>query len=521
MNDKLKKTLLSALSAAVLSLSATSAILANEGTERISLSQQQSIQAGTDQQQEVQSSKFRSVTGFIQEIADHGLDQQMQLITIETAEGDINHIVVSDETYQMDNLTVGSEIISFYDAEAPMILIYPPQYSAIVTALVKDGRSIKVDHFDKDYLSADGSLKLNISDETEIIQEDGTKYTGELADHNLIVSYGASTRSIPAQTTPDQIVVLADKDQSVIEEIDDAQLQPSYASISGTIQEIKEHDHEQSMRLITVGAEEDIFHLIVSEHTYLDDELAVGSEIIAFYNEHAPMLMIYPPQYNAVAIALANEDRTIMIDHFDNHLLNSDQSLVLKIDEATEILSQDGTVFEGELAGRKLFVEYDIVLESYPAQITPIRVIVLEDEEISEVSPLNEESILEDSLKNAEIIKDIANKKWIVNGEQITAPAAFVYNQDVVMVPLRAIAEALGYEVKWIANTKEIKLGHNVSLQVGQDSYLYAQTDPIELGAAPALVKGHTYVPLSFFKEVVRVDEVYIDDDGIVIREEA
>lgn len=103
----------------------------------------------------------------------------------------------------------------FYDADAPVPLIYPPQYRAIVMAKahtdrfvsVRD-RFVSVSFFNSQLLSSDGNLKLNLSRQTEIVLENGQDFNGNPANRDLIVIYGATTRSIPAQTTPYKVIVL-------------------------------------------------------------------------------------------------------------------------------------------------------------------------------------------------------------------------------------------------------------------------------------------------------------------------
>jgi hypothetical protein len=57
-------------------------------------------------------------------------------------------------------------------------------------------------------VSSDGSLRLNISPDNRILLENGQLYNRNPANHYLIVVYGATTRSILAQTTPSQIIVM-------------------------------------------------------------------------------------------------------------------------------------------------------------------------------------------------------------------------------------------------------------------------------------------------------------------------
>jgi len=105
-----------------------------------------------------------------------------------------------------------------------------------------------------------------------------------------------------------------------------------------------------------------------------------------------------------------------------------------------------------------------------------------------------------------------------VNGKKIDAP--YPYIQDgVLMVPLRAVAEALGYTVRWESVTQSIMLNNVISLQIGKDYYTLGRMAPITLGVlAPVLTEdGHTYVPLEFFTKVAGVTEAYTDKNQLII----
>ena len=104
----------------------------------------------------------------------------------------------------------------------------------------------------------------------------------------------------------------------------------------------------------------------------------------------------------------------------------------------------------------------------------------------------------------------------VVNGEEIEAPAPYITGH-VVMVPLRPIAEALEFEVIWENATRSIYLNNAISLSIGNNHYTYGRMAPIELEAAPALIDGRTYVPLSFFREVVGMNNAFFFEGVIEI----
>ncbi len=74
-----------------------------------------------------------------------------------------------------------------------------------------------------------------------------------------------------------------------------------------------------------------------------------------------------------------------------------------------------------------------------------------------------------------------------------------------VFVPLRAFAEELGYKIVWISNDKPLEVVKDdvsVKFSVGVDKY-EIDDEVFELGAAPTREEGVTYVPYTFFTEIL------------------
>ena len=132
-----------------------------------------------------------------------------KLISVKNELGALVNFVVSPSTYFVDHVMVaiGDRVTGYYDGNAPALLIYPPQYQALV--MVKDSpyQNVKVDYFDSQLVSSDGRLRLIISQYTQIVLTNGQPLSRNPANRNLIVIYGSATKSIPAQTTPYKIIV--------------------------------------------------------------------------------------------------------------------------------------------------------------------------------------------------------------------------------------------------------------------------------------------------------------------------
>lgn len=296
--------------------------------------------------------------------------------------------------------------------------------------------------------------------------------------------------------SPEEIVEI----MPIKEELEDI-VQIRYGSFRGTVKEIRDHVTIEGGKVIYVESEAgEPAYVIITDETFILDnaEIEVGATITAYYDATKPMIMIYPPQYSAEVVVVEREDRNVKFDIFDGDLVSMDGSLKLNISEDTEIYMQDGTTYEGELVNKKLVVVYSIVRESFPAQTTPEKIVVLADN--AEDAPLF----------------DISQMEIVVNDKVIQAPEAYTDEQGTVMVPLRAIAEALGYKVTWHNETRTITLGEDISLTIGKDLYIKGD-DSLSLGTAPELVGDKTFVPLSFFKKVVQMNNAYVFEGQIVI----
>lgn len=110
-----------------------------------------------------------------------------------------------------------------------------------------------------------------------------------------------------------------------------------------------------------------------------------------------------------------------------------------------------------------------------------------------------------------------------INGEDVSVDA-------VIMVPLRVIAQSLGFTVTWNGDgTVTVDSGEmHMTITIGEDSYqaitsiegAVGATAPLSLGTAPYVVDGTTYVPLEMFNVLLGNDAVDLEDGKIVIHAE-
>lgn len=137
--------------------------------------------------------------------------------TIEEGES-VYWLTIDKEAIVLNNLgkkaelREGASFTAYVNANKPMLMIYPPRYTPEVV-IVETGEfgTVEIGTFDGDFVNKENTLKLHIADETEITNITNEKLTkDDVVGKESLVFYTASTRSIPAQTTPSKIIVLED-----------------------------------------------------------------------------------------------------------------------------------------------------------------------------------------------------------------------------------------------------------------------------------------------------------------------
>lgn len=161
--------------------------------------------------------RFGSVTGTIVDMVPARVGRRrangcMIFATVEDVEGNMVNFVLTPAAYVVDfeTLSVGMLCTFWYAADAPMPLIYPPQYNAAVVARDTNSRNVDVGYYDASLVNEGQTLQLNLDGTVDVRTSNNQYFQGSPANHNLVVIYGSSTRSIPAQTTPSMVVVLCD-----------------------------------------------------------------------------------------------------------------------------------------------------------------------------------------------------------------------------------------------------------------------------------------------------------------------
>jgi len=294
---------------------------------------------------------------------------------------------------------------------------------------------------------------------------------------------------------------------------------PYYLSVTGTVVSVEELGN--GYRIFIDDADGNPAHLDVTDRTVFPfaSEVDVGDAVTGYYLTNAPMPLIWPPRYNiAVLVAGAPDDLRAVVDRFydweghtEDFLLSQGGSFAFKVDENTEIVLANGDDFrDGDYVGRRIVAIYGVSTRSIPELATASKLIVLYEDimALPDASPIT-------GLGN-----NIDATGWPihVNDIQTSAPEAFQTDDGFVMIPLRAVAEALGYKVKWDATKRAAILDENYVITIGDAIYRDDLGAAVIDGApAPVLKNGSTYVPLQFFMTVLGMPNAFAFEGRIDI----
>ena len=275
-----------------------------------------------------------------------------------------------------------------------------------------------------------------------------------------------------------------------------------FISFEGIVKEITK-DGENLRVLVTKEDKDDSLILNIGETVLIvgeeeqnilsKDDIKLDAKVSAEYHKNTPMGLSYPGFLTPNVLVIQSDKSTAFVEHFNNELLSADNELKLNLSDETPIIDVNGKALaKADIYGRDLVVFYSIIMPSIPAQTNPSKIIALplreESQEINEIVLTSELFQLEDGTK---------------------------------MIPLRKVAEALGFQVTWNAATKSVETLKGVNwstLSIGRNNYNFAKM-LIRLESAPIIVESKTYVPASFAEKVLQAQVIYQNDGSIKIIE--
>lgn len=268
--------------------------------------------------------EYTYFTGIVKTISESTAVKGLKTVFVEGKDGLTANIVISKDAYivQGKEIKVGAEITAFYNKNAPMIMIYPPNYSAQVVVVNQDNAVEEVVEPDKILL---GSVSGKVTKIKKITSKIKHVYVEDSKGNTTVCvvtadSYVVDNKNIkvgskitgyynvnapiftiyPPQYTMDLIIVNAKK-------------HVNYQSITGTVKKITNSKTVKGQQTLYIENETGAANVVFTKDTILakKDKVKVGSVITGYYDGDAANITIYPPNYTANIIrVIKNVEKT-------------------------------------------------------------------------------------------------------------------------------------------------------------------------------------------------------------------
>lgn len=223
------------------------------------------------------------------------------------------------------------------------------------------------------------------------------------------------------------------------------------------------------------------------------------------------MTMSIPPQTYAYVVMLADENGGFPIyAEVKSVETDEDGNLVFASKDGTyNIVYGEGLTEVAPFATRNIVTAADIKEGSRILVYSEIMTM-----SIPAMVPANKIVILPEVIEEAEVIE--VPTSVTVNGESVDfADAKAVFEKDGMwLLPVRAICEKAGFEVKWDGTLNAVSVGTipmGVTFNLGENAYTKARMMPQTLSSAPICENERTYVPVDFFTEILEAETEIID----------
>lgn len=315
----------------------------------------------------------------------------------------------------------------------------------------------------------------------------------------IAVGLSALVLASPFVATAAEVEAVKVEEAIAVEEAVEVAKLDGYVTEFGTIKEITADDEKANVLFTAkegavVGVKEfrstfDAKSLIVNDETLELDSfksLEKDAKVTVHYPENTPVGMSMPPVLVPEVLVINKSEKAVTstLNVFDENLTSKDNSLKLNIGEDTVIVNLKGEAVDAkDLANQKLLVFYSASTKSIPAQTTPIKVFAL------------------GGVEDKEEATDVVLDKVLVKGKEVALDTNILI-EDNVYLPVRAIAEALGYEVSWKDEEQVavLTLGEAV---VEFETVAY---DELGEGVVSAVLKDtKTLVPMTLLEEALGV----------------
>ncbi len=106
----------------------------------------------------------------------------------------------------------GMNIMVVLGVNTPMTMSIPPMTSSAVATIINADENVDFSVYNDEFVNAENTLQLNTESDIVVKDINGEDLTvDDIKNNAAVVAYGISTKSIPAQTTPNLVVVIGDE----------------------------------------------------------------------------------------------------------------------------------------------------------------------------------------------------------------------------------------------------------------------------------------------------------------------
>lgn len=212
-------------------------------------------------------------------------------------------------------------------------------------------------------------------------------------------------------------------------------------------------------------------------------------------------------------VTKSEDDRLVITDVDNQYVVTVTKDTVLLPYRTRQFVTMDSIEKEDNI-----LVWSEIMTLSLPAQTTADSVVLLKGFDFGNGAKEQEDTISEVLKSNKIIVSTQAGVISVMGKEIILEPKeTFFKNKNgVYMLPVRAISEALGYEVQWTSEGKRVDIlkgAQTFNLYIGKKEY-GKQRMLLTLKDEPELRNDLTYVPVEFLSEVMGL-EIDINDSHV------
>ena len=267
---------------------------------------------------------------------------------------------------------------------------------------------------------------------------------------------------------------------------------------------------------VVEAGDDDSYYVKITGDTYVVD--AAEGEAISLADRDNDSVVVYlspvmtrsiPPQSNAYVI-ICNVSEDAMPPRYGRvDEINADDDAVKVTVEAGGLIVtlDDDADLDNIAVGTDLLMWFAFVATSFPAQAVSLKTVVLGQS--AEAAAVEEEAEAEEAEEEAveEEAAEEAASEFFLSIDEVNVV------DDVTLVPLRVVVEALGYAVSWNDESKMVLIEKDdASCEIAIGDPMVSE---VELDAAPVIIDDWTFVPVSFMELVLGLG-CAVEEDGIL-----